>query len=230
MSAYEIAAIQELGVHVVMKHYALNDSEQDRIGLGVWLNEQAAREVYLKAYQAPFEEGNANGVMAAYTRFGTTWSGGHYGLMTGILRNEWGCDGLNITDNVLTTYVNGVDGILAGVSTFDAMLPYVTNQLPKYKNDAVIVNAMREACHYNLYAIANSIGMNGVGENTTIKVHPIGLVTGLRVAVGAFAVLFIGSLVMWIRNRRRFKASETYVSYQAYLQSLKEEKAEKAAE
>lgn len=49
MSAYEVKAIQDKGVHVVMKHFALNDCEQDRIGLGVWLNEQAAREVYLKA-------------------------------------------------------------------------------------------------------------------------------------------------------------------------------------
>src|SRR5699024_9721573 len=54
MSAYEVKGIQDKGVDVVMKHFALNDSEQDRIGLGVWLNEQAAREVYLKAFQAPF--------------------------------------------------------------------------------------------------------------------------------------------------------------------------------
>ena len=67
MSAYEVKAIQDKGVHVVMKHFALNDCEQDRIGLGVWLNEQAAREVYLKAFQAPVEVGNANGVMIAYT-------------------------------------------------------------------------------------------------------------------------------------------------------------------
>ena len=51
MSAYEVAAIEEKGVGVVMKHFALNDSEQDRIGLGVWVNEQAAREIYLKAFR-----------------------------------------------------------------------------------------------------------------------------------------------------------------------------------
>ena len=52
--AAEVKGIQEKGVDVVIKHFALNDSEQDRIGLGVWLNEQAAREIYLKAYQAAF--------------------------------------------------------------------------------------------------------------------------------------------------------------------------------
>ena len=82
-----------------MKHFALNDSEAERIGLGVWVNEQAAREIYLKAFQAPVEDADANGVMVAYTRFGATWSGGNYGLITGILREEWGCEGKIITDN-----------------------------------------------------------------------------------------------------------------------------------
>ncbi len=50
-----------------------------------------------------------------------------------------------ITDNVLNVYVNGPDGVLAGVSIYDAMMPYVTDKLPEYKNDGVIVSAMREA-------------------------------------------------------------------------------------
>ena len=210
MSAYEVAAIEEKGVGVVMKHFALNDSEQDRIGLGVWVNEQAAREIYLKAFQAPVEKGNANGVMIAYTRWGCTWSGGSKPLVTGILREEWGCDGLIITDNVLTTYVNGVDGVLAGVSTFDAMLPYVTKQLPDYKNDAVIVNAMREACHRNLYAIANSSGMNGIGKDTEIKDTGLLVVDVVRTLLIVFGALFVLSLVMWITRKRRFKKNYVY--------------------
>lgn len=221
MSAYEVAAIQAKGIHVVMKHFALNDSEQDRIGLGVWINEQAAREIYLKAFQAPVEEGNANGVMVAYTRWGCTWSGGNYGLMTGILREEWGCQGMNITDNVLTHYVNGPDGILAGVSTFDAMLPYVTNLLPKYENDPVIVTAMREASHQTLFFVANSAGMNGVGENTTIKVKDVTIIVILRVLVAVFSILFVVSLVLWIMRKRKFKQSEVFISYKAYKEEQK---------
>ena len=125
--------------------------------------------------------------------------------MTNILREEWGCDGLNITDNVLTHYVNGVDGILAGVSTFDAMLPYITQQLPKYKNDPVVVNAMREASHHNLYAIANSVGMNGVGPDTTITVIEPHVVTAARVFAIVFPVAFVACLAMWIVRRRRFR-------------------------
>ena len=221
MSAYEVKAIQDKGVHVVMKHFALNDCEQDRIGLGVWLNEQAAREVYLKAFQAPVEVGNANGVMIAYTRWGAVWSGGNYGLVTGILRNEWGCDGMVITDNVLTQYVNGPDGVLAGVSIYDAMMSFVTDTLPKYKNDPVIVTAMREACHHNLYAIANSCGMNGVGANTTIKVTRPTVVTMSIIIACASTFFCLLGIVMWIIGGIKFRKTEEYKAYKDFKKSLK---------
>lgn len=224
MSAYEVGAIQEKGINVVMKHFALNDSEQDRIGLGVWVNEQAAREIYLKAFQDVVEEGNANGVMTAYTRWGCIWSGGNRGLMTNILRDEWGCWGKNITDNVLTSYVNGVDGLMAGVTIFDAMMPFVTSQLPKYKDDPVIVTAMREASHYNLYATLNSAGMNGVGPDTTVKLTDLKVLVILRVVLTVFALLFVASVVMWILGKRKFKKTEICKSFKEYKKAYKLEK------
>ena len=229
MSAYEVKAIQDKGVHVVMKHFALNDCEQDRIGLGVWLNEQAAREVYLKAFQAPVEVGNANGVMIAYTRWGAVWSGGNYGLVTGILRNEWGCDGMVITDNVLTQYVNGPDGVMAGVSIYDAMMSFVTDTLPKYKNDPVIVTAMREACHHNLYAIANSCGMNGVGADTTIKVIRPTIVAAVIAVARVSGILFVLGLILWILGARKLRKTEQYKAYKDFKKAQKAaKKAQKA--
>ena len=224
MSKYQVAAMAEAGVFVVMKHFALNDSEQDRIGLGVWINEQAAREIYLKAFQAPIEEADA-GVMTAYTRWGATWSGANKGLMTDIMREEWGKVGLNITDNVLTTYVNGVDGVMAGgVTTYDAMLWYVTSQLPEYEKDPVIVNAMREACHHNLYSIANSNGMNGMGPDTTIKITELKIITICRVVAIVFGVLLAAGVVMWVLGKRKFKKTEAYKEYKAYKAAKKAKK------
>lgn len=211
ISAPEVAAIQAKGVHVVMKHFALNDCEQDRIGLGVWLNEQAAREIYLKAFQTPIEAGG-NGVMMAYTRWGAQWSGGNQGLGE-ILREEWGSQGMNITDNVLTTYVNGPDGILAGTSIYDAMMPYVTRGLPKYKNDPVIVAAMREACHHNLYAIANSCGMNGVGKDTTIKLTEPNVVTQVMIINCALAFFLLVCVVMWVLGVCKLRKTPEYAAY-----------------
>ena len=108
-----------------------------------------------------------------------------------------------------------------GVSTYDAMLPYVTNQLPKYKKDAVIVNAMREACHHNLYSIANSAGMNGIGKDTVIKARDIAIHVAFRTAAIIFGALFVVTLVLWILKKRKFKQTEIYTSYKEYRAALK---------
>lgn len=222
--AAEVKGIQEKGVDVVIKHFALNDSEQDRIGLGVWINEQAAREIYLKAYQAAFEQAGANGVMTAYTRWGAVWSGGVKGLMTNILRQEWGNNGMSITDNVITPMVTGADGILAGTSTYDAMLPNITNELPGYKNDPVIVTAMREACHRNLYALANSSAMNGIGPDTVIKAKELPLVVTARIVMIVLWVLHVGAVILWIRGKNKWKKTEAYLNYKTMKNALKAEK------
>ncbi len=222
--AAEVKGIQEKGVDVVIKHFALNDSEQDRIGLGVWVNEQAAREIYLKAYQKAFEKSGANGVMTAYTRWGAVWSGGVKGLMTNILRKEWGNNGMSITDNVITPMVTGADGVLAGVTTYDAMLPNINNELPGYENDPVIVSAMREACHHNLYALANSSAMNGIGANTTIRVKELPVLVAVRTAMIVVWVLFAGALVLWIMGKKKWKKTEAYLDYQTLKNTLKQEK------
>ena len=224
IGAAEVKGIEEKGVHVVIKHFALNDCEQNRIGLGVWLNEQAAREIYLKAFQGALESSQAggNGVMMAYTRWGTQWSGANRNLVTGIMKNEWGCHGLQITDNVLTTYVNGVDGVMAGTTAFDSMMAfYITDQLPLYENDPVVVAAMKEACHQNLYAIAHSCGMNGVGANTVIKAKTPAVLTLCRVLAVVFGVILAASVVLWILMQQKFKKTEAYASYKQFKAACK---------
>ena len=222
----EVAGIQEKGVRVVMKHFALNDCEQDRIGLGVWLNEQSAREIYLRAFQGALESSQAggNGVMMAYTRWGTQWSGANAGLVKGVMNGEWQCNGLQITDNVLNSMVNGIDGVMGGTTTFDSMLAFMITGgkgLPQFENDPVAVSAMREACHHNLYAIANSQAMNGIGEDTTIKVTEPMAQTVTRILTFVFIPLFILSLVMWIIKVNKFKKTEAYISYKEFKKSLK---------
>lgn len=205
--AVEVAGMKAYGVEVLMKHFALNDSEEERIGLGVWLPEQAAREIYLRAFQIPVEKASANGVMVAYTRFGSIWSGAHYGLITGILRDEWGCEGKIITDNALDAYVNPIDFVMAGGSIMDAMLPMQLNMIRKYEDDTVIVSAMKEAAHRNLYAVVNSNGMNGIDSDTTVDAvtpWPVWVSRGLVAVLGTLALV---SAAMWYKRRREFKKS-----------------------
>ena len=239
MSRYEVSGIEENGVFVVYKHFALNDCEQDRIGLGVWLNEQSAREIYLRAFQGGLEKSQGvvknengeyvpsgkggNGVMMAYTRWGVQWSGANANLVKGIMNGEWACNGLQITDNVLNTMVNAVDGVMGGTTTFDSMMAFMVtdNGLAKYENDPVVVSAMREAAHHNLYAIANSQAMNGIGKDTTIKAVEPAIIGTCRTAATVFGVLFVVSLVLWIVKRSKFMKTEEAIAYKEFRKSLK---------
>lgn len=219
MGRYETKGIEEKGVYVLFKHFALNDSEQDRIGLGVWLTEQSAREIYLRAFQGALEDsqGSGNGVMMAYTRWGTCWSGSNAGLLKGIMKGEWNCNGMQITDNILpdaAALAKGIDGVMGGTTTYDSMMSfYIINKgqdgsLANYEDDPVAVAAMKEACHQNLYAIANSQAMNGIGKDTVVKAVTPKLIKTCQVATVCVWIFFVISLVLWIVKKHKFKKSQ----------------------
>ena len=196
MGGIEVKGILSKGVDVVMKHFALNDSEQERLGQAAWLTEQTAREIYLKAFQKALEEnGGRGGVMTAYTRWGTTWSAANYGLMTGILREEWGNNSMHITDNMITANCNALDAVMAGgVTCFDAMMSYATDDIKTATEDPVFVNAMVEATHHNLYTIINSAAMNGVGAETTVVATApaiINTVSTITLVIAGLALLLV---------------------------------------
>ena len=198
MAYEEVSALLDHGVDVVFKHFALNDTEQDRLGQAAWLTEQSAREIYLKAFQKALEENEGRGgIMTAYTRWGTTWSGYNQKLMSGILRGEWGNKAMYITDNILTEYCDASAAIVAGgVTCFDAMMSYALDDLKATVGgenpDPVVVNALVEAMHHNLYTIINSAAMNGVGPDTVVvAVQPkiVDTVTTAAIVLGVLGIL-----------------------------------------
>ena len=168
--AQEVIGIESKGVGVMVKHFALNDQETDRIGIGVWINEQALREVYLKAFEYAFTVADGNGVMSSYTRVGLFWNGGNEDMITGILREEWGCTGVVITDNsqISNYYMSGIDMVLAGADIADSMGEIEYDQLLEYEDDPVVVTAMREATHRVAYAVLNSQAVNGLTSESVI--------------------------------------------------------------
>jgi len=156
--------------------------------------------------------------MMAYTRWGTQWSGGNANLVKGIMNGEWQCNGLQITDNVLNSMVNGIDGVMGGTTTFDSMMAFMITGgkgLPAYEKDPVAVSAMREACHHNLYAIANSQAMNGFTADTEVKRIVPSIIKVCMVAMIVFWVIFAVSLVLWIIKKNKFKKTEIYTAYKA---------------
>ncbi len=207
MAYTEVKALLDHGIDVVLKHFALNDTEQDRLGQAAWLTEQTAREIYLKAFQKALEEnGGRGGIMTAYTRWGTTWSGYNQNLMTGILRGEWGNNSMHITDNIITDYCDASAAIVAGgVTCFDAMMTYALDDIKATVGgnnpDPVVVNALVEAMHHNLYTIINSAAMNGVGPDTIVRATTPNIITTALYATIALGVVGILGCIIFRKRK-----------------------------
>jgi beta-glucosidase len=89
---------QENGVAVCLKHFALNNQENNRGIVNVIIGERAMREIYLPPFRAAVEEADAYGVMAAYNKVNGWWCAENDMLLNKILRNEWGFAGMVISD------------------------------------------------------------------------------------------------------------------------------------
>ncbi|WP_019640564.1 beta-glucosidase [Paenibacillus fonticola] len=115
IAAQVVKGASEKGVITYIKHFALNEKERGtRDQLFTWSNEQAIREVYLKPFELAVKEGGSLGVMSSFNYIGLNWAGGHKGLLTEVLRNEWGFKGLVITDANMYPHMNPVQMIYAG--------------------------------------------------------------------------------------------------------------------
>ncbi|MCQ2797816.1 MAG: glycoside hydrolase family 3 C-terminal domain-containing protein [Bacilli bacterium] len=209
IALYQDKAILDKGVSVEMKHFVVNDCEENRGGLCTWVNEQTLREIYLKPFQRIIEEDHRAGVMNSYSRIGATWCGAHAELMRNVLRGEWGSTGFNITDNAYFGYMNGVDGVLAGTSLYDAMMKVPEGHMKKAKEDAEFIQGLQEASRYNAYNIVNSAAMNGIGPNTKVVVRAAKIVSVPTTLTVIFSLGFAGCLAMWIINSRKYKQSNT---------------------
>jgi beta-glucosidase len=90
--------VQDNGVAVCLKHYALNNQENNRGTVNVIIGERAMREIYLPPFRAAVEEADAYGIMAAYNKVGGWWCAENDMLLNKILRDEWGFAGMVISD------------------------------------------------------------------------------------------------------------------------------------
>lgn len=191
--AVEVEAIQERGVYVFTKHFALNDQEEGRYGISTWSNEQAIRELYLEGFEGSVKGGGL-GVMTSFNRIGVVWSGAHRGLMTDILRDEWGMKGAAITDcSVMANYMDYRLGVLAGQDLWDGSRSGM-DTLAGLENDPAIVSACRLATKHIIYSVINSHAMN-IGDAQIIPAMPwweVAILSGMI----AFIVLTVASAAM----------------------------------
>jgi beta-glucosidase len=92
-----IRGVQSEGVAATVKHLAGNESERERLTADSVIDERALREIYLLPFEMAVRDGDVRAVMTAYNRLNGIWCGENAPLLA-ILRQEWGFDGVVMTD------------------------------------------------------------------------------------------------------------------------------------
>ena len=113
MGAAWVKGVQSMGVGTSVKHFAANSQEKSRLINDSIVDERALREIYLSAFETVVKESRPWTVMGAYNRLNGTYCCENRRLLTDILRDEWGFDGVVMSDWGATN--NRLDALAAGL-------------------------------------------------------------------------------------------------------------------
>lgn len=113
---------QEDGFYVTVKHYACNNQEDNRNFVSSNLSERTLREIYLRGFEYAVRDGSAKGIMTSYNRVNGVYAPNSHDLCTKVLRNEWGFDGVVMTD-WFSTNKGQADNALAMAAGNDLIMP-----------------------------------------------------------------------------------------------------------
>lgn len=98
MAASYVKGIQSQGLFACPKHFAVNSQELRRMAMDAVLDERTLREIYLTAFEIAVKEGKAKAIMTSYNEVNGTYANENKHLLQDILREEWGFDGIVVTD------------------------------------------------------------------------------------------------------------------------------------
>ena len=113
---------QEKGFYVTVKHFACNNMEENRNRVSSNVSERALREIYLRGFERVVRKGHAKGIMTSYNKVNGVYTSNSYDLCTKVLRNEWGFEGVVMTD-WFATNKGLADNALAVKAGNDLMMP-----------------------------------------------------------------------------------------------------------
>ena len=206
MSVQVAAATQAKGAVAGVKHFAGNDQETNRNGVATFYNEQALRELQLRAFEGAFrpDEGGVTGTMTSFSRISLKQAAYCDELLTNVLRGEWGFAGYTITDFAFSNLMYPYASLTAGTDAFDNMISdFSAINANSLAGDAKLLSAARQATHRILYTYVNS---NGVAANTkVVKVTPPWkmAIQGVEIASGVLTVICAGLYVVSVVNRKK---------------------------
>ncbi len=205
MASSAIAAAQEQGVYAFMKHFALNDQETNRLSmLCTWANEQAIREIYLKPFEMSVKDGGTGAVMSAFNYIGTTYAGAHSGLLNTVLRDEWGFQGMVLTDYFAGYGYQNADQIIRNGGDFMLATTDVTNHVTDESATSLI--AMRQATKNILYTAVNSWAYEDGEPESSTPIWQTATIVVTCIFGVIFLVLEVVSIKRYIARRNADKA------------------------
>ena len=199
MAAALCRGLSGKGVIPVLGRLVLADQETNYTGVVVMANEQAIRELYLRPFEIALTEGGSGmkAVMAGMNRVGPRWCGGHSGLLTGVLRSEWGFNGIVMTDTI-TERTDSYADILEGLEAGTDLWQNTSNNCYKLRGGQLtygVRTRFRTAAGRILQSVSRSGAMNGIGKETTLEYKsPVWKL--IRTGLAAFLVV-ISFLALW---------------------------------
>ena len=123
MSTALTQGIQETpGCYVTVKHFACNNQEDNRNFVSSEVSQRALREIYLRPFEYAVRKGGAKGIMTSYNKVNGVYSPNSYDLCTKALRNEWGFQGVVMTD-WFSTNRGQADNAIAMEAGNDLIMP-----------------------------------------------------------------------------------------------------------
>jgi len=139
LGAAMVRGIQSQEVGASVKHYAANNQEDDRLRVSADVDERTLREIYLPAFERVVESANPWTVMCAYNRVNGIHASEHTWLLSGVLRDEWGWDGVVVSD-----WGAVHDRVAALVAGLDWEMPPDLPRSPEAVVEAVSSGALAE--------------------------------------------------------------------------------------
>lgn len=236
-AAMEFAiAAEKKGLIASPKHFAFNDQETNRYGIAPYMTEQKAREGDLRAFQIAFEatkydtddvDEGMKGVMTSFSKVGPVECTSSYGLITGILKNEWGFHGYCVTDiyddtdlygSVLnsgvtcwdTRGISGFDGgtTIESTSIFAKQNDGLTPGIETVKGDAHLQQNVKDAAHNVLFALSKSNLTNRYNSTAHVEQQPTWWRIAYIAAIAVSAVLTVVFAVLSARTGKKNSKKE----------------------